>query len=284
MCHLSTTTDCICQSDKMPAHVLRTLYSPMGPSQCDVSNLPNGRAIPHGRNRFGHRFMYEPLNTRIVLNQLNRLLVRCMQCSQAGIQRCHYPYHEKICMKTTVVCPAAGIKCTWTGIRDELAEHMKVCALEQVRPMIEKLQEEGRANQLDQQQMNDSIEKLQGQVNFLLKLVNKGNVMGSGCTMPVNNCRYRKGDSWYPSERSTCEICGGTSNRDKNALHACSGNYICSSCVSKQYNGRNANYADPRDDDSYNDSERYVESWYSSLPHHSNKDWDWLGPISAVCQ
>ena len=55
---------------------------------------------------------YVPINSRIVLNQLDRLLVRCSLCDETNIQRYHWQTHEKNCIKKTVSCPSADIKCT----------------------------------------------------------------------------------------------------------------------------------------------------------------------------
>lgn len=41
----------------------------------------------------------EEINTRIVRNQLDRLLVRCLLCGEINTQRCNYEKHEKICPK-----------------------------------------------------------------------------------------------------------------------------------------------------------------------------------------
>ena len=83
---------------------------------------------------------YEPLTTRVVLSQLDRLLVRCSYCYENNIQRGNFTDHiQHQCQELKVRCKAADLKCTWIGKRNEVAEHASVCPLVQIRPIIEEL-------------------------------------------------------------------------------------------------------------------------------------------------
>lgn len=70
-------------------------------------------------------FNYLPVLTRVVLNQLNRLLVKCDLCEQIDIQRSNFTDH------LTVICPKQVIscadQCSWRGKREEMPGHLILC-------------------------------------------------------------------------------------------------------------------------------------------------------------
>ncbi|CAF4478863.1 unnamed protein product, partial [Rotaria magnacalcarata] len=43
---------------------------------------------------------------------------------------------ENFCSKLTVNCPAADLKCPWSGPNDQLQQHISICAIEQMRLMV----------------------------------------------------------------------------------------------------------------------------------------------------
>lgn len=192
-----------------------------------------------------HNTAYIEINTKIVLNQLDRLLVRCLLCEKNDIQRCDYQKHEETCTKKVVPCSAADLKCTWKGVRDELPTHLKICAFEQLRSILDEL----KSN-------NDT---LKNQVNFLLKIINKGNLMTQQCTKPLNECRY--GITNTPTEFN-CAICNQSVPREDISLHNCGGDCICQACVDAQY-------SDDEDDqypyDEYDQSNFYGNEYYADL-------------------
>ena len=68
---------------------------------------------------------FEPVLSRVVLNQLNRLIVRCTLCDQRDIQRSNLIDHlAATCPKQTVTCTD---RCGWQGLREVLAEHLVAC-------------------------------------------------------------------------------------------------------------------------------------------------------------
>jgi len=176
---------------------------------------------------------YVEINTRIVLNQLDRLLVRCLLCGESNIQRCNYQNHENTCVKKIVLCSAADIKCSWKGTRDELTVHLNNCPFEQLRPIIDELKNE---IQMRKNELQNSVDILKNKVDFLLKLINKGNLMNQECTMPMNECKYGIINTSNPRRQFNCSICNQSVRREQISLHTCSGDCICYSCVNTHYN------------------------------------------------
>jgi hypothetical protein len=186
-------------------------------------------------NRSFQKLPYAPINTRIVLNQLDRLLIRCLLCNETNIQRCHWKNHEKICLKKTVYCSSADIKCTWKGSRDTLSIHLNNCTFQQVRPIIDELKTELKLVRTTQTQLEKAVNTLENKVIFLLKFINYGNLMTQYCTKPNNECKYNTNGESSRSVRFNCSICHEYIRRENISLHACSGDCICRSCVNSQY-------------------------------------------------
>ena len=108
---------------------------------------------------------FETLTTRIVLSQLDRLLVRCPYCNENNIQRCDLTGHvDQRCRQVKVRCDAADLKCTWMGKRDERAQHAAVCPLLKIRPVVEDLRAELNAQAC---QLNLFIDEMTHQLNRL---------------------------------------------------------------------------------------------------------------------
>ncbi|CAF3341582.1 unnamed protein product [Rotaria sp. Silwood1] len=109
----------------------------------------------------------KPVTTRLILNILDKLLVKCLQCGQTGIQRGNFNDHiTKICPKGSIVCSASDIKCPWSGQRDQLQNHLIDCSYEQLRPVLNSLINTNR--QLEQQ-----VQFLTNQVQTLQTAVQK---------------------------------------------------------------------------------------------------------------
>jgi hypothetical protein len=154
-----------------------------------------------------HNRSYVPINTRIVLNQLDRLLIRCLLCNETNIQRCHWKNHEKFCLKKIVTCPSADVKCTWEGSRDVLSIHLDNCTFQQVRPIINELKNELKLAQTTQIELNKSVNTLERKVTFLLKLINHGNLMTQNCTKSTNECKYNIHGESIRTRRFNCSLC-----------------------------------------------------------------------------
>ncbi|CAF0786361.1 unnamed protein product [Adineta ricciae] len=228
---------------------------------CPTCRQPTVNSCPRmgiGRWQSPLQCSFVPINTRIVLNQLDRLLVRCLICQESNIQRCHFENHEEVCIKRTVPCPSADIKCTWSGPRDRLSSHMKECPFQQVRPIIEELQGNLNSAQTTQAELKKSVERLEGQVAFLLAFVNQGNPMGTKCDKSVNNCQLANENGFRSNKYYQCKICDQQIHPCRIALHTCSSNEcICQQCVQNQYS-----YHEEENDDEhffYNDDTE--EQW-----------------------
>jgi len=101
-----------------------------------------------------------PVTERIVLNMLDRLLVKCTSCGTSNIQRGAFEKHAtKICPKATVACTAVDIKCPWIGPSDQLKQHMISCAYEQIRPILVEIIQDNRQLKEKIQQMSEQCLK-----------------------------------------------------------------------------------------------------------------------------
>ena len=98
-----------------------------------------------------------PVTERIVLNMLDRLLVKCSSCGTSNIQRGAFEKHAtKLCPKATVTCSAADLKCPWIGSSDQLKHHVMVCSYEQIRPILMEIIQDNRQLKEQIQQMSEN--------------------------------------------------------------------------------------------------------------------------------
>ena len=68
---------------------------------------------------------FERVISRVVLNQLNRLLVQCQLCQEKNIQRSNFNDHlAGKCPKQLVSCTD---QCGWKGCREYLERHLIEC-------------------------------------------------------------------------------------------------------------------------------------------------------------
>lgn len=96
-----------------------------------------------------------PVTERIVLNMLDRVLVKCLSCGANNIQRGTFDRHAtKLCPNAMVSCSAIDLKCPWTGTRDQLKQHKVTCSFEQLRPILNEIVHE--TQQLKEQLTNVS--------------------------------------------------------------------------------------------------------------------------------
>jgi hypothetical protein len=95
------------------------------------------------------------------IDMLNDLSVECLGCKQTGLKRIDFDAHYNgICPKTNIECPSSDIGCSWTGTQEELNEHLKICNIDRIKPLIIGFQ--GR------EQLEDRINQLQNQNETLL--------------------------------------------------------------------------------------------------------------------
>jgi hypothetical protein len=114
-------------------------------------------AKPKCKNKFLTLEDLTPVTERIVLNMLDRLLVRCMGCGTTNIQRGAYEKHViKSCPKATVSCTAVDLKCAWMGSSEQLKQHILVCPYEQIRPILTQITQENQQLKEQLQQMSEN--------------------------------------------------------------------------------------------------------------------------------
>ena len=154
---------------------------------------------------------FRPISTRIVINQLDRLLLRCKRCNQSNILRGDINEHEKRCPNQLVSCPAFDIKCPWKGTRNALTKHLDECSFQKIRPVINDLYEhlknlyEPLVDELQtvRQQLQTQMTQIQDQNRFLLAVFNKGKPMTEGCSVQQISCPFQnKSIMQYRNQRN----------------------------------------------------------------------------------
>ncbi|CAF0748052.1 unnamed protein product [Rotaria sp. Silwood1] len=97
---------------------------------------------------------------RIVLNMLDRLLVKCMICGTINIPRGSFEKHlTNFCPKVTVSCTAFDLKCSWIGSNEQLKQHITVCTYEQMRPILMEIIQNNHQLKEQLQQMSEQCSK-----------------------------------------------------------------------------------------------------------------------------
>jgi hypothetical protein len=107
--------------------------------ECIIARLNQERRCPVCRAHFDYG-QYQPVRSRALLNQLNRLCVRCDACQARNIQRGDFEGHTQNCPNWIIPCIAADIRCTWKGMRNRLANHVNSCTFQRIRPIVHDLQ------------------------------------------------------------------------------------------------------------------------------------------------
>lgn len=103
----------------------------------------------------------KPVTTRLILNILDRIPVKCSQCNQIGIHRGNFSDHMlKVCPKAVVFCPAADVKCPWSGPRDQLDSHRTACNYEPLRSMLKKLLDTNERLERQVQSLTDQVDMM----------------------------------------------------------------------------------------------------------------------------
>ncbi|UJR32433.1 hypothetical protein I4U23_019895 [Adineta vaga] len=104
-------------------------------------------------------------------NMLDRLKIKCSTCNQTDLQRDNFNDHiNKICPKVNVFCSAADIKCSWTGLREQLSTHLTVCKYEPLRSILTQLMNENK--QLLNEQIKQNNIQMNETTNRLLTISN----------------------------------------------------------------------------------------------------------------
>ncbi|CAF4219099.1 unnamed protein product [Rotaria sp. Silwood2] len=129
-----------------------------------------------------------------IQNYLNQLLVKCDTCDEINIPRNLFEEHiKKICPKVQMTCSAVDLKCGWTGLRDQLGEHIAHCTFELMRPILGQLPV--MAEQMERIQ-NDNQE-LRLQVNGLVHRCKQLEMKINGsCMIPLRTAEIDINAKW----------------------------------------------------------------------------------------
>jgi regulator of replication initiation timing len=102
-----------------------------------------------------------PVSANNFIDMLNDLPIKCLGCKQTELKRMDFDAHyNRICPKTSIKCPSSDIAgCLWKGTREELGEHLKICIINLIKPLIVGLQ--------DREQLEDWINQLLNQNEML---------------------------------------------------------------------------------------------------------------------
>ncbi len=125
--------------------------------ECIIACLNQERLCPVCRADSSYEH-YQPIGSRALLNQLNRLRVRCDACQARNIQRGDFEGHTQNCPNWIIPCIAADIRCTWQGMRNRLANHVNSCPFQRIRPIVD--------------DFNGQINRLQGQIQTNSQQIN----------------------------------------------------------------------------------------------------------------
>ncbi|CAF0977089.1 unnamed protein product [Rotaria sp. Silwood1] len=125
-----------------------------------IKNTDGTCAKPKCKNKSITLENLTPVTKHIILNMLDRLLVKCTSCGMANIERSAFEKHyTKTCPKAIVSCTAIDIKCPWTGPNDQLKQHIFSCIYEQIRPVINEIIQDNRQLKEKLQQMSEQYLK-----------------------------------------------------------------------------------------------------------------------------
>ncbi|UJR23894.1 hypothetical protein I4U23_026866 [Adineta vaga] len=138
-----------------------------------------------------------PITTRLVLNMLDKLLVKCPQCGTNEIERGNLNDHiKKICSKSILLCT-----------RDEFNKHLSICNYEQLRPVLNQLICANKQFEQQIQSLTKHVRTLQVSIshptNRLItfdKLTDNKNENDSGL-IPEFYQNLRWTNVWYMDER-----------------------------------------------------------------------------------
>ena len=209
--------------------------------KCIEPWLNECRSCPtcHRSPVFGQSKIFSPINTHIVNNQLDRLLVRCNLCGEINIERGNFSEHDAKCLQKLVECPSADIECPWIGPRHEQDVHLMTCPFEPIRPIINRLRTELNKSYKIQNELYNKLEYQSSQVHFLMAFINQGDTMNKECSKVSNKCQYSRYNITKDRITLRCTLCYNTIRRKHVALHACSLNdyidCICQRCYEQQY-------------------------------------------------
>jgi WD40 repeat protein len=171
---------------------------------------------------------YTAVNTRVVLNMLAKIRVKCSQCSKemprgdfnAHKPNCPFPCylgcginvtqltaakHMDECEHIAVPCPAHTVGCDINVPRRYLQEHINSCRWEQSRWIIELLQAKINLQSQEMDEMKQDMNKLRDLINSLPR--HRSYIIKGNC---VNVFKYDYEDFIYMSDvKSLIQLANG---------------------------------------------------------------------------
>ncbi len=166
---------------------------------------------------------FQPVSTRIVLNLLNRIPVRCISCRELNIERGNFNDHKQQCIKRIVSCSFSNLTCLWTGKQDELSQHERTCPYRQVQPIVDELQNQNR-------KLQTTVQKQAEQIRFLLILLNNGKLMNQSCIQD-DYCQVFR----LSPDEPKCNMCRSPTRHINIAVHHCDDGCLCKTCYQMYY-------------------------------------------------
>ncbi|CAF0742585.1 unnamed protein product [Adineta steineri] len=202
---------------------------------------------------------WSPVKADALINQLNRLLIRCTHCQQMNIQRGNLLDHQSKCTKILVPCPSAHNLCPWTGPRNEQANHVATCSFQQLEPILTLLQTRLDKSTEIQQLLVHELEKQFSLICFLYAFINKGNLMNTKCKLIMGLGCSLNDESDTSKKRFPCVLCRKQVSKGNVSFHTCPSNddsdYICRKCYDKCCPLEDDESDDDDEEDSDDDSE-----------------------------
>ena len=176
--------------------------------------------------------------------------------------------HLQQCSGIIIPCAAVDIKCPWEGKRQEMNNHLKRCVFQRMRPIIQHLQTEARAETLRHNKVHNELSsrvtamnrliqrqnrQLQEQNRFIRAFINNGKPLSDICRDSPEYCRvqgyfakqYCQSGHQNLNALSNdgdpicCTVCHTRLQFDHIPLHHCEGSCICRSCIEKYCNDGN---------------------------------------------
>jgi hypothetical protein len=127
--------------------------------ECIIAGINREKRCPLCRIYSDHAY-YQPVRSHPLLNQLNRLLVRCNACQQINIQSGNFQDHARNCPNWIIPCTAADIRCAWQGPRNQLANHVIICPFQCIRPIVDDLRGQIQTHSEQIADLRDRLSKL----------------------------------------------------------------------------------------------------------------------------
>ncbi|CAF2045134.1 unnamed protein product [Rotaria magnacalcarata] len=137
-----------------------------------------------------------PMKEKILLDMLDNLPVKCIQCQKINTRAVHLQQHlQNECPKRIVLCIASDLKCPWSAPYDEFDSHVQKCTFHLLRPILmESLQFQKQFEQYkqsydqQQQEIEQLREKVKSYENHMEKLQKTYTVILGSLSQQARRC------------------------------------------------------------------------------------------------